>query len=109
MVSSRRPFNSPLEDAGVLPAHWQKVTVIMCESNVGHMTAMALVLITWSLTEKSGNNLLMSCSINEHFYWHITKSKYVNYESAYNTYYCTHCIDKHTESNEIYGLILFPV
>lgn len=66
MVSSPRPFNSPLENAGVFPAQWQQVTVFMCETNVGHMTAMALILITWSLIEKLENKLLMSSSISKH-------------------------------------------
>lgn len=69
MVSSPRPFNSPLENAGVFPTQWQQVNVFMCETNVGHMTAMALILITWSLTEKTGNKLLQSCSISKHFFF----------------------------------------
>lgn len=45
--------NHPLQDAGVLPTSGDQVTVIVQEGNVGHVTAMATVFLTWSLDNKA--------------------------------------------------------
>lgn len=39
----------PLQDAGVFPASGDKLTVIMQEGNVGHVTAVATVFVAGSL------------------------------------------------------------
>lgn len=41
--------NHPLQDAGVFPAGGDQVTVIMQEGNIGHVTAVATVLVARSL------------------------------------------------------------
>lgn len=41
--------NHPLQDAGVLPAGGDQVTVVVQEGHVGHMTAVTPVLVTRSL------------------------------------------------------------
>lgn len=42
---------APLHDAGVLPTRRHQVTVIVCEANVGHVTAVGAVLVTRGLEE----------------------------------------------------------
>lgn len=39
----------PLQDAGVFPAGGDQVTVVVQEGNVGHVTAVATVLVAGSL------------------------------------------------------------
>lgn len=41
--------NHPLLDAGVFPTGGDQVTVVMQEGNVGHVTAVATVLVALSL------------------------------------------------------------
>lgn len=45
----RRLDYRPLQDAGVLPAGGDQATVVVQEGHVGHMTAVAAVLVTGSL------------------------------------------------------------
>lgn len=40
--------NDPLQDAGVFPAGGDQVTVVVQEGDVGHVTAVAAVLVTRS-------------------------------------------------------------
>ena len=46
---SRRLGDHPLQDAGVFPAGGDQVTVVVQEGNVGHVTAVATVLVARSL------------------------------------------------------------
>lgn len=39
----------PLEDAGVLPAGGDQVTVVVEKGNVGHMAAVATIGMAWGL------------------------------------------------------------
>lgn len=45
----------PLQDAGILPANGKKVGVIVGEADVGYVTPVALVLVTWCLGKGSDN------------------------------------------------------
>lgn len=51
-VAHATPRHPPLEDAGVLPSHGEKVGVAVCEADVGDMAAVALVLVAWRLVGK---------------------------------------------------------
>lgn len=42
-------YDHPLQDAGVLPAGGDQVTVVVQEGNVGHMTAVSAIHVAWSL------------------------------------------------------------
>lgn len=49
--------NHPLQDAGVFPAGGDQVTVIVQEGNVGHVTAVAAVLVARSLEDRKRSTL----------------------------------------------------
>lgn len=52
--------NHPLQDAGVFPASGDQVTVVVEEGNVGHVTAVATVLVARSLKEWGGSEVYQS-------------------------------------------------
>lgn len=59
--------NHPLQDAGVFPAGGEQAAVIVQEGNVGHVTAVATVLVTRSL-EGGGEKVLGSEAMNQRSY-----------------------------------------